>query len=92
MAMETIIDIAQALVAEQGFMVVASNNHYEDGGIISIFGDGGREESRIPLRVIRRSSSEEFMRQSDLWERLFPEDGRGKPFSLDFFYRVIAAD
>jgi hypothetical protein len=87
----TILEIAAALCAEQGFIVIGSRSSYQVGDIITAWNDCS-ETSQTPLRVISEAGEAEFIRQEQLWWRMFPSDLRAPVHLAPRYYRVIAAD
>ena len=82
-------ELAAALYAEQGYLVLSYYQEQEIGSIHKRFTHGGIEVVPIPIRLISKSSIMEFDRQQDTKARMGAR--RDKPLG-HHFYRVEAAD
>lgn len=87
-------DILREIHRRQGFVVIARSWPIEIGHILKGIWVGlGDARVTIPLRVVEKSSYDEFLVQHELVGQLI---GRSDPCEassvLTFFYRVEAAD
>ena len=83
-------ELAAALYAEQGYLVMYSKHPRTIGSIDT--DSGAVKQGLRPLRIIGPSSSAEYKAQTLRASEIAPELASPGGFSWPYFYRVEAAD
>lgn len=90
-------EIAIAILARRGFLVIASMSPREVGEILrptvnKIFRWGIMQQPVTPLRVVAGATCAEYNAQADLVGEIRGEPTQRAPSEHPYFYRVEAAD